>query len=155
MNEKEELDFIWGRIAGNVDRLMACFDGLSDDQVNWKPLDNASTLYFLAAHTMSVINNNVLGTVCGKNVSRTREAEWMALGKSPAPLIKAWADLKNDITAAIAGLPANAVAQDYPHPKRGSIPGREVLISAVRHSAEHMAHAELTRDLVKARGASK
>lgn len=153
MNEKEELEFIWGRIASNMDRLTTCFEGLNEDQVNWKPLVNASTLYFLAAHTISGINNNVLGTLCGENVSRTREAEWMALGKSPAPLIKAWADLKNDITVAIAGLPANAVGQSYPHPKRGSIPGREVLISSVRHSTEHMAHAELTRDLVKARGA--
>ncbi|MBM3935440.1 MAG: DinB family protein [SAR202 cluster bacterium] len=152
MNEKEELEYIWGRISNSVDRLMACFDGLTEEQVNWKPLDNASTLYFLAAHTLSAVNNNVLSTVCGKNVSRTRDAEWLALGKSPAPLIKAWTDMKGEITTAMAGLPANAVAQSYPHPKRGSIPGREVLISTVRHAGEHMAHAELTRDLVKARG---
>ena len=34
------------------------------------------------------------------------------------------------------------------HPRRGLLTGREILIVVARHAAEHLAHAELTRDLL-------
>ena len=35
------------------------------------------------------------------------------------------------------------------HHWRGEISGREVLIVVARHTAEHLGHAELTRDMAR------
>jgi hypothetical protein len=40
------------------------------------------------------------------------------------------------------------------HPRRGDITGREVLIVVARHAAEHWGEVQLTRSLMRARGAA-
>ncbi|MCB0140064.1 MAG: DUF664 domain-containing protein, partial [Caldilineaceae bacterium] len=38
----------------------------------------------------------------------------------------------------------------FTHPRRGQMSGRAILMVVMRHAAEHMGHAELTRDLLYA-----
>ena len=42
-----------------------------------------------------------------------------------------------------------------PHPRRGIITGRDVLIVVARHTAEHWGEAQLTRSLMKARSGGR
>ena len=41
--------------------------------------------------------------------------------------------------------------QPFTHPRRGQMSGRAILMVVIRHAAEHMGHAELTRDLIRAK----
>jgi hypothetical protein len=50
----------------------------------------------------------------------------------------------------LASLSSEAMASERPHPRRGTITAREVLLVAARHAAEHYGQALLTRDLALA-----
>jgi hypothetical protein len=45
----------------------------------------------------------------------------------------------------------SSLSAEVVHPRRGRLSGFEVLVIALRHAAEHMGQAELTRELVLAR----
>ena len=51
---------------------------------------------------------------------------------------------------ALRGLPPEAMDRTFDHPVFGPLTGREVLMVMMRHTAEHLGHVELTRDLIVA-----
>jgi hypothetical protein len=55
------------------------------------------------------------------------------------------------VQQALENAPEAWLDQHYTHPRRGDMTGREILIKTVRHAAEHLGHAELTRDLLRVR----
>jgi len=153
MSTPSEVETFWLFIVSSIDRLLDCFDGLSEEDLNWQPLENANSLYGLAAHSMGNVEENILGVLCGYPIQRQREAEFTNRGKSPELLRQKWKDLQGRIKFALDQLPATELDRLHEHPRRGQITGRAVLIVVARHAAEHMGHAELTRDLLfSARG---
>jgi hypothetical protein len=145
-----ELESIWGFMAGSVDGIVACLDGLSEDDLNWSPLDDANSLYVLATHVMGSAEESVLGALCGQSVHRHREAEFEAQGATPGLIRTHWADLRERMAQCLANLPSEVLDSEVEHPRRGRMIAREILIIAARHAAEHFGHAELTRDLLQA-----
>lgn len=65
-----EIDLYWHKIRNSVDELVACLEGLDSDSPNWRPLDDANSLYVLATHTMGNIRYNFLNVLCGLPVTR-------------------------------------------------------------------------------------
>ena len=119
--------------------------------LNWKPLDDANSLYVLATHTMSNVRYNCLNVLCGQPITRDRDAEFVASGASTADIVARWNELKGQISDAIEELPSTELDRERDHANYGSITGRELLIVVARHAAEHYGQAQLTRDLAKAR----
>ena len=65
MDNSPEIDLYWDKIRNSVDELVACLEGLDSDSLNWKPLDDANSLYVLATHTMGNVRHNFLSILCG------------------------------------------------------------------------------------------
>ena len=151
MQSSREIDLFWEKIRNTVDELVACLEGLDSDSLDWRPLDDANSLYALATHTIGNVRHSFLNVLCGLPVTRERDAEFMVSGGSVAESEARWNELKDQISDAIEELPATELDRERDHPRRGSISGRELLIVVARHAAEHYGQARLTRDLVKAR----
>jgi uncharacterized damage-inducible protein DinB len=139
-----------GFICRSIDRILACIDGLDEDAVHWRPpAEGANSLGALAAHTLANAEENLLGTLCGRPVSRDHEREFSGT-ESAAELRERWQRQRGQIEAALAVLPPPELDRERTHPRRGPLTGREVLIVVARHAAEHQGQAELTRDLLRA-----
>lgn len=151
--QSQEIEVFWGFIASSVDSLVELLDGLAADDLNWSPLENANSLYVLATHTMGNIEQNVLGAICEEPVERDRDAEFRAQADSAEAIQRRWRDLRDRISACLEDAPQSRLEDKKEHYGRGLVTGRERLIVVARHAAEHFGHAELTRDLLKARGA--
>jgi len=151
MTGADEALISWRYIASSLDRLVACLEGLSETQLNWRPpAPDTNSLYALAIHTLGNAEENLLQTLAGGSVDRDRDEEFAAQGASAQAVGARWATLRPALRAHLASLPADALDTAYAHPRRGTITGREILIVVARHAAEHLGQAELTRDLLRA-----
>ena len=148
MPQKQEIASYWGFISRSIDRTLACLDGLSEDELNWRPLESANSLYVLATHVLGTTEENILGVLCGQPVHRQRAEEFASQGVSAEPIWLRWHNLQKRIQAGFEHLPPGELDREREHPRRGRLIGRDVLIVVARHAAEHMGQAELTRDLL-------
>jgi hypothetical protein len=122
--------------------------------MNWHaPCEGANSLWVLATHTLGNVEQSILSLLGGAPDRRDREAEFIAHGVSAETLRARWHTLQGALEATIMGLSPEALAAEYTHPRRGLLTGREVLLLVLSHAAEHLGHAGLTLDLIKA-GAS-
>ena len=63
-------------IFGTIDALVGSLEGLSEAQLNWRPAaPDTNSLYAIVAHVLGNAEENVLQTVCGQPVRRSRAAE--------------------------------------------------------------------------------
>jgi len=145
---KAEIAVFWGFIARSIDRILACLDGLSPDELNWRPIESANSLYVLANHIIGTTEENLLGVLCGRSVRRQREAEFAVKGESAESVCSKWRELQELVRQNLGLLSAEELDRKREHPRRGQVTGREVLIIVARHAAEHMGQALLTRDLL-------
>jgi hypothetical protein len=97
-----EIASFWPFITSSVDRILLCLDGLNENDLNWRPLENANSLYVLATHTMGNVEENILGVLCNQNVHRLREDEFKALGYSFEPVQQRWHEIKEYISSNLA-----------------------------------------------------
>jgi hypothetical protein len=139
-------------LTSAIERIIACLDGLDADGINWKPQasEPTSSLYVLAVHTMANAEYTVLTMLAGENIPRDRDAEFAAVGTSADWVHQRWADLKPRLEATIHGLSMDDLIRDYEHARRGTVSGWKALVMVTTHANEHVGHAELTRDLLKA-----
>ena len=148
MSPDKEIESFWGYIRRSVDRIFSCLEGLEEDDLNWRPLDSANSLYVLAVHIIANVEANILGVLCSQDIIRHREEEFKARGSSVEPVQKRWLDIQERISSQLAKLSSKDLDKEYAHPRRGRITGRDLMITIARHAAEHVGHAELTRDLL-------
>ena len=144
----KEIESFWNFIRDSVDRLLACLEGLDEADLNWRPLENANSLYVLANHTISNIERNILGILCYQKISQDREEAFEARGNSAEPLQQKWNEIQKRVSSCLAKLSAVDLNQEHDHPRRDKITGRDALLVVARHAAEHMGQAFLTRDLL-------
>jgi hypothetical protein len=143
----KEVELFWHKIADSIDRILACLDGLDETDLNWRPLENANSLFVLATHVIGNIEENI-ATILHQSVDRQREKEFSAWGTSGEPVLQRWRELQEHISSRLAELTSKDLDREYAHPRQGTISGREILLVAARHAAEHAGQAELTRDLL-------
>jgi hypothetical protein len=144
-----------GPILNGIERIMRCLDGMDTDGLNWRPpAPETNSLYVLAYHTMCSAEWAICGVLAGQQVERDRDAEFRASGDSAAPLYARWEELKPRLRTTLETLPQEALEKTVQHRTLGTMRGRDFLLVAVQHPAEHAGHAELTRDLYRASRAS-
>ena len=142
-------------IRTRLERVVACLDGLSEGQLNWRPtVDEGNSPYALAAHTLGNARAWVLGIACGRDVGRDRPGEFAATGADAARLRDDLARLTADISEALGALEPARLDHRMTPPQvlRGGtstheISVRDALIQVVEHASLHLGHLELTRDL--------
>lgn len=138
-------------MRGSLERVIACLEGLSEEQLNWRPpAPETNSLYVLTTHIMGNAEENILGVACGLPVERDRESEFLARGETAEQLIQQARELTARIEGALERLSSAVLDTERDHPRRGRITAREALLVAARQAAEHVGQMELTRDLAKA-----
>lgn len=146
-----EAEIYLGFISRSLERIVATLDGLDEAALAWRPpAEDANSLLAIATHALANAEDNILGTVCGEPVQRERAGEFVQTGVTPEQVRERWEALYQRISAAMGRLKARDLTAERGHPRRGPLSGREVLIVAARHAAEHQGEAELTRHLLDA-----
>jgi uncharacterized damage-inducible protein DinB len=139
-------------LGSSLERIIACTEGLTDEELNWRPsVPGANSLGAIALHALANAEENILGTLFGQGVVRDREGEFAATGVSTATIQARAEAVQMRIREALVRLTSGDLQRECQHPRRGTLSGREVLLIAARHAAEHMGQAELTRDLLRSR----
>lgn len=138
--------------------IIAQIEGLSDEELNTPvPLPEANTLAALATHTIGAGEYWTLNLVGGKEIPRDRPAEFRAVGHGP-DLIARYESWICALQTMLATLPPTALGP-LPNPPAGRriraigdapISGRDCLLHAIEHTALHLGHIQLTRQLVLA-----
>jgi len=149
-----EVADLWALIASSVDRLVDLARDLDvsggPEALHWRPaIADANSVIALAHHTLENLEDNIIYTVPGRDrdIARAREAEFDASDSSSVRLVARWADLQQRAEAVLASLPSAVLGERRVHPRRGEQSVLTVFAVVARHCAEHLAHAELTRDL--------
>ena len=145
------------RFAYEFDRLLETIADLDDEAVNWKPpAPGANSLLVLVTHALGSAEQHVVGEAAGKTVVRNRDAEFATTGGSGHLAARA-AEVRRRIDEAVVGLEGQL--DDEREPPFGKWRGsrataRDRLIHSISHTAEHVGHAQVTRDLYNARRGS-
>jgi hypothetical protein len=140
------------RFEYELDRLLETIDGLDDEAVNWKPpAPGTNSLLVLVTHALGSAEEHVVGEAAGKKVVRNRDAEFAAKGTARRLTSRA-AEVRTRIADALAGLDGRLDEEREPPMRRWPARGtaRDRLIHSIAHTAEHVGHAQLTRDLWRA-----
>jgi len=152
-----EIESFRTRFGYEFDRLLETVAGLDDDAVNWKPpAPGANSLLVLVTHALASAEDHVVGKGAGKTVVRNRDAEFATTGGSGHLAARA-AEVRRRIDEALVSLEGRLDEEreppmgKWPRP-RGTV--RDRLIHSISHTAEHVGHAQLARDLYNARGSS-
>ena len=122
--------------------------------VRWlPPAESPNSILVLARHMLANVEVNISGSLGGDEVSYDREG---AFGDDVTreEVLASWAELRPRLETTMRELRPERISGLVKHHWRGEIPGREVLIVVARHTAEHLAHAELTRDMARSALAS-
>jgi hypothetical protein len=139
-----------------VDQLAAVLTSLGDDLANQRPdLPGANSPYAIMTHCLGVMAYWGGHVVAGRDVQRDRPAEFTAAGRV--------ADLVAAAERAKAQFRADALTADPTSPPRRPAARRRpdvlevrsqghALLHVVEELCQHLGQAELTRDLLLARG---
>lgn len=143
-----EVATFWRFISSSLDRLVAVGVSLNAPGLHWRPpAPGTNSVAVLVRHTLGNAEENLLKVLCGQPIARQRNGEFLDRSVSAADLVAVWQELRSRLEAALAYVEAAEMTRVRPHPRRGSVTGREVLVVVTRHAAEHLGQAELTRDL--------
>jgi hypothetical protein len=143
-----EVATFWRYLSSSLDRLVRVLDGRSVAELNWRPpASNSNSMQALATHTLANAQVNILGTLCGQEISRDRDTEFTVVTDDLGRTGISWPAVRRTLEGALAGVTDDSLDAKYSHHWRGHITGREILIIVARHAAEHLGQAELTRDL--------
>lgn len=155
--ERHVIDSFQASILKSLGGIIKTLDGLDEQQLNWKPpAPDTNSLYSIASHVLINSQENLLTLLCGVPNAELplqpipREQALKAQGETAMELIEQWQTLQPALNGQLAALSGEALFKEYQHPRRGPISGLTILTSVTSHFAEHLGHAELTRDLVKA-----
>lgn len=138
-----------------VERILAAAEGLSAQQLDTAPWDDSSPMFVLATHAISATEWNFVEVLAGEKLDRSRQAEFDSQAASfddPQGLLaERWAGARAAIESALAGLADDA--WDGPHYHMfmdKNLSGHELVVRALSHTAEHVGHAEMTRQWLDA-----
>ena len=125
--------------------------GVSAEALHWAPSPAANSLATIAKHSFANAERNLLMTFAGESYDWRRDQEFLARDETAESLGRAWARLQPRMRAALESIPESRLFTTLHHPRMGAVPGRAVLLQAVRHLSEHAGEAGLTRGLIDAR----
>lgn len=137
----------WSYVVSSVERLLGCLEEMEAAARIWQPFPTSNSLTVFVTHMIGNIEETVWGVICGQPVDRDRAAEFATQAVDPALLRNKWQTLREQIEQRLATISAADLARLYAHPRRGRMSGNAILIVVARHAAEHLAQAEMVRDL--------
>ena len=144
-----EAQALWGQFAHVNNEIFKWSDGLSDDQLNWKPSGKeTNSIGILMNHIMGLEIFQVAERVGGQSVNRDRAAEFANRATRDA-LVKRRAEVENLVREALDKLTSADLSRAIRTPN-GEVPALNFLIGTVSHVSDHMGQVILTRKLLEA-----
>ena len=142
------------RLSGQI---LAQLEAVPAEALNWQPpLTDANSLYVIAQHTAAAGEWLTLSVACGQPMTRDRDAEFRGQGDLAA-LRARYEHWLADAGVALSGLSDADLAEVRRYPTAAGPVERSVagiLVHAVSHTANHLGHIELTRQLWDAQAAA-
>ncbi|MEM7530841.1 MAG: DinB family protein [Chloroflexota bacterium] len=140
-----------------VEDILSEIEPLSDDLLNQAlPIQDTNTLYAIGTHTVGMGEFWVLSLVGEQVVARNRSVEFHASGNS-AELCARFRQWVADCHALLDTMP-DIIMNDFAHPpaefsltggfEEGSMTKRECMLHVVEHTATHLGHIQLMRQLL-------
>jgi len=146
-----EIASFWWFTHRSLEGYMEILETLSIDELNWRPpAPETNSIYALTAHVLGNVRLHVFRVLLGEAIERDRQGEFQSVAEASNVPVPAWPALRQEVEDALAALPAEILDRPFEHPVYGTIPGRDVLMVMMRHTAEHHGQVELTRDLAVA-----
>ncbi|MDA0269615.1 MAG: DinB family protein [Chloroflexi bacterium] len=146
----------WPYIENSIDRLVDLAASLTPDERAHRPdFDGANSIATLTGHTIANAEDNLLGTLLGDPVAYDRERDFDAPETDIEQVRARWERVRAALAARLDELDDARLLTPTVHPRRGEITGAAILVVVARHAAEHLAHAELTRDLIRSGRAAR
>lgn len=143
---------MWPYIERNLERLVVLYEQVDDVARTWRPpAAESNSLAAIVNHTLSNARDNLIATVAGQEVAYERQADFDAPEIRPDAVRGRWNALRVEFESYLSEFSDEALLAEVPHPRRGGITRFETMLVVARHTSEHLAHAELTRDLYAAR----
>ncbi len=138
------------RLFEELDRIVACLKDMSPEQLDWvPPAEGANSLRAIASHAIGAAEVHVVARLAKQDVARDRAAEFAVRGGDGTGLIERYAAVRERIGSALGEVDPVILDEDR-STSWGAFVGRDWLIHATCHAAEHAGQAELTRDMAKA-----
>lgn len=138
-----------------IERILTATEGLSADQLDRAPWDESSSMFVLVTHAISATEWNFVEVLAEQTVDRSRQAEFDSRAASfddpHGVLAERWQGARAAIESALGGLPADAWSGTHYHMFMDKhLSGHELVARALAHTAEHVGHAEMTRQWLDA-----
>jgi hypothetical protein len=132
--------------------MVEAISGLTPEQLNWTPpAEGGNSIYAIATHALGAQERLILGRVFQQEVEPSAPGAWQLEGDSEA-LRQRWQRIRPRVYDTLSRASTTGLYADCEHPRMGILTGWEMLCLVDRHTAEHVGHIELTRDLAKAAG---
>ena len=150
MSKLPEVEAAFAMIETNITAVLDALDGLNAEQLNWiPPAKDGNSAMVIATHVVGASQGHILQTLCGQTIDRNRDEEFRASGDTVEPLRERWASIRNQLDDALEGVNPAQLDATHEHPILGPMTGHTILNVAIRHSAEHLGHVSLTRDMLR------
>ena len=144
-----EAQALWEQFAHVNNEIFKWSDGLTDDQLNWKPSGrDTNSIGILMSHIMGVEIFSVVERVGGQSVNRDRAAEFASRVTRDA-LVQRRAEVETRIRETFEKLTTADLNRAVRTPN-GEAPVVTFLIGIVSHVSDHMGQVILTRKLLEA-----
>jgi uncharacterized damage-inducible protein DinB len=144
-----EAQALWEQIEHVNNEIFKWSEGLTDDQLNWKPSGkDTNSIGILISHIMGVEIFQVAERVGGQTVNRDRAAEF-ANPATRAALVQRRAEVEKRVRETFDKLTTADLSRAIKTPN-GETPVVKFLINSVSHVSDHMGQVILTRKLLDA-----
>jgi uncharacterized damage-inducible protein DinB len=144
-----EAQALWEQFERVHNEIFKWSDGLTDDQLNWKPsATDTNSIGNLMSHILGAEMFSVVERVGGQPVSRDRSAEFSDR-VTRASLVQRRAEVERRVRGTLDNLTAADLSRVVPSPN-GEAPVGNFLTYLLSHVSGHMGQVIMTRKLLDA-----
>ena len=92
---RSEVESFQHFIFNTIDSIVGVLDGLSAEELNWRPIAPATnSLYAIATHVLGNAEENLLGTLCDQPHCRNYPTEFSTAAPVPDAVRARWVELR-------------------------------------------------------------
>jgi uncharacterized damage-inducible protein DinB len=142
------LEEIMTRFADLHKDIAAAIQGLPQEALDWVPGPELNSLGVIIAHTLGAERYLLCDLAAGVRLPRDRDSEFASKGQSAVALVEQMAQSRAAMRAVLAKLSV----EDLEDPRITLRDGRKTTVGwavlyAVNHTALHLGHVQITRQL--------
>ena len=132
------------------DRFRQLIGGLDSHTLTYVPAPEANSISTLVRHTL-ISEASMLGRLAGRPIERDYSRDFVNPPTTDAELLRQLDDADRRLEELRPLIGREALEARWPRPVDRLITGEEWLVHHYGHAREHIAHAELTLQLLEAR----